>query len=364
MFYEMAGEDEPIKKLIIYGAHSIALGVGQAVKHLYPAYPIDCFAVTSLQNNPHKLMNLPVKEISAITREYLNKEELHILIATPEDIHPVICSVLAKCGFNNYTCIDSVREAKLMEKYYRQLKNFSLLHDEVYNVRVYMARSLKDKPLQKEYETPDWIVPIQVGADLANAQIANCCDNTGDNISVKNANYCELTALYWIWKQEFESNENSTAYYGLVQYRRILDIKREDFKRIQEKEVDVILPFPMLYAPDIREHHTRYVKDSDWNAMLQALKELQPAYAAAYEEIFSQQYFYNYNMLIARKEVLRTYCQWLFPILERTEELSIPKGRERADRYIGYLGESLLTLYFLYHKNNLNIVHTGRLMLT
>lgn len=128
--------------------------------------------------------------------------------------------------------------------------------------------------------------------------------------------------------------------------------------------MDVVLPFPTMHEPDIREHHKRYVKDSDWQAMLQALRELQPDYADAYEEIFSQQYLYNYNMLVAKKQVLADYCAWLFPILERVEELSVPKGSERADRYIGYLGENLLTLYFMYHRRDLNIVHTGRLMLT
>ena len=69
-------------------------------------------------------------------------------------------------------------------------------------------------------------------------------------------------------------------------------------------------------------------------------------------------------MLIARKEILDDYCAWLFPILARIEERSEPKGNERKDRYLGYIGENLTTLYFRHHRNDLNIVHTGRLMLT
>ena len=127
--------------------------------------------------------------------------------------------------------------------------------------------------------------------------------------------------------------------------------------------MDVVLPYPMVHEPDIREHHSRYVAESDWTAMLQALKELEPKYALWFEEILRQPYLYNYNILVAKRDILRDYCKWLFPILERTEELSTPKGSERADRYIGYFGENLLTLYFMCHAEEWNIKHVGRKML-
>jgi hypothetical protein len=226
-----------------------------------------------------------------------------------------------------------------------------------------VAKHCKDKPLTNKVEMPAWTVPIQVGAGLTDVRIADVRDNTGINISWKNVNYCELTALYWLWKNVLVNPETDVEYAGLFQYRRILDISDDDIKRLGENGVDVVLPFPMLHEPDIREHHTRYISESDWNAMLQALGELQPEYAVAYEGIFSQPYFYNYNILIAKRLVLSDYCEWLFPILERVEELSVPRGNERADRYIGYLGENLMTLYFMYNRERLNIVHTGRLML-
>ena len=63
-----------------------------------------------------------------------------------------------------------------------------------------------------------------------------------------------------------------------------------------------------------------------------------------------------YAFLYLRWDILRNYCSWLFPILERTEELSVPKGSEWADRYIGYMAE---TLYFMHNR-----VSTGYLPLT
>ena len=91
---------------------------------------------------------------------------------------------------------------------------------------------------------------------------------------------------------------------------------------------------------------------------------IHPAYAKRFDEIFSQPYFYNYNILLAKKRVFADYCAWLFPVLDRAEELSEPAGACRSDRYTGYMSESLTTLYFLYHETDLNIAHTGRLLLT
>ena len=133
--------------------------------------------------------------------------------------------------------------------------------------------------------------------------------------------------------------------------------------RLVDNGVDAVLPYPLPYEPDINAHHERYVKEMDWNAALQALEKLQPEYAAVFPEILGQQYLYNYNVILAKKSVLREYCEWLFPILFRIEELSIPKGSMRSDRYIGYLGETLETLYFMKNADRLNIVHAECRML-
>ena len=128
---------------------------------------------------------------------------------------------------------------------------------------------------------------------------------------------------------------------------------------VNANDIDAVLPYPMLYEPNIEAHHLRYLTDQEWSGVLQALKELEPEYALGFKEISSQEYLYNYNVILAKPEVLNDYCTWLFRLLFRIEEINDPDGNKEPNRYLGYVAETLETLYFMYNKDKLKIAHTG-----
>lgn len=368
--------------LVIFGAQGTALGAYEAIHNLYPIRNIRCFLVTERGDNAEYLSGVPVLELetfaNALSTE--EKEDLEILIATPENMMPEIETSLESHGFFCHVRLTSSRWSELMHCYCAGEKDFMPLRAlpvgyHRANMHVFMAKFHKDKELSARYGLPEWITPIQVGAVLSPRRVANILDCDGENISAKNGNYSELTALYWIWRNRLGGGSTDSLgsdpsgsvrneYYGLSHYRRILEFTEDDVLRLVDNGVDVVLPYPMPYEPDIEEHHKRYLKEADWKAVRRAVQELQPGYAKAFEGILKQKYFYNYNIILARKEVLKEYCDWLFPILERVEELSIPRGAERSDRYIGYVGETFTTLYFLSQKMRLDIKHVGVRFLT
>jgi hypothetical protein len=70
----------------------------------------------------------------------------------------------------------------------------------------------------KDYRFPDDEVymPIKIGAKQNTFSPDLPADSTGDNISLKNPNYSELTAFYWAWK----NLPKDVSFVGLCHYRR------------------------------------------------------------------------------------------------------------------------------------------------
>ncbi|HCK0351048.1 TPA: DUF4422 domain-containing protein, partial [Klebsiella pneumoniae] len=64
--------------------------------------------------------------------------------------------------------------------------------------------------------------PLHVGKANSYNEIGCPGDDTGDNISFKNPFYCELTAHYWVWK-----NEELADYVGFMHYRRHLNFSEK-----------------------------------------------------------------------------------------------------------------------------------------
>ena len=76
-----------------------------------------------------------------------------------------------------------------------------------------------------EFPLPDNYIPILVGSYKFDLSIYQRDDDGEFQISYKNKNYCELTGLYWIWKNI------RTDYVGLCHYRRYFINKKKCFGR-------------------------------------------------------------------------------------------------------------------------------------
>ena len=74
-------------------------------------------------------------------------------------------------------------------------------------------------------------MPIHVGKALhPELDLGIQGDNTGDNISEKNGSYCELTGMYWAWK-----NLKDVDIIGLCHYRRYFDFYSNSIFGLPEK---------------------------------------------------------------------------------------------------------------------------------
>ena len=381
--------------IVIYGAGTIA----GHVFHCLSGAPFYClvsaFMVSEKIEGVHELYGVPVIDVREGGKY---RENAVILIAVMDRYYEEIVQTLRQEGFRNFVSMtfesrlwEEVRAVYASELWRREGREYlplkrtlfgmssdndaygSTVYDNVARlsvsvqpcdgVHIYRACSHMDRQIHTDLSEYDWEIPIQVGTELTQTRTSPVCDNQGENISAKKQEYCELTALYWIWKND------TSSYAGLCHYRRHFALNQEMIELLAESHIDVILTVPMLNFPDVRTVYIHDHIEEDWNIMMRAIADLAPDYYETAQVVQNGVYYYAYNMLIARREILNDYCEWLFPILSYCEErCSGGADREHRDsyqnRYIGFLSERLMTVYFLYHEKRYRIVHAGKRFLT
>ena len=215
----------------------------------------------------------------------------------------------------------------------------------------------------KEYQMPKdkLYLPLHVGAE-GKDDIGYQKDNDGKNISKKNPFFCELTGLYWAWKNL------KSDYIGLVHYRRHLTIDKKIGKTTEEKfnhiltlkqvkellkDNDIILPNKRkYYIENLYDHykHTMYIEPLDETRRI--IEEKCPNYLGEFDKLHKRTSAHMFNMFIMKKDVLNDYCEWLFDILFELEKRMKDKEYDSFhSRFYGRVSELLLDVYL--NTNNL-----------
>ena len=209
----------------------------------------------------------------------------------------------------------------------------------------------------KKYKMPkdDVYLPIHVGA-YGKDSIGYIRDDSGDNISKKNLNYCELTGLYWAWKNL------DSQYLGLVHYRRHYTVKRigNKWNRILTRcQLEKLLENNSIILPPKRNYfiettysqyaHAHHAIDLDVTRKI--IKEKYPEYIVAFDNCMKSTKGHKFNMFIMKKEYINSYCEWLFDILfELENRLDISDYSQNDLRVFGFVSERLLDVWLITNK--------------
>lgn len=210
----------------------------------------------------------------------------------------------------------------------------------------------------KKYWMPDDDVylPIHVGRE-GKADLGYIGDNTGDNISAKNANYCELTGLYWAWKNL------KCDYIGLCHYRRYFTDKNihtndaekkkavilhiNDYEKLLQ-EYDVILPQKRnyYYIETVHSQYEHAHNKCDLDEAERIVAELYPEYSEAFRKVMGRTKLYILNMFVMKKILFDKYCSWLFSILfELEKRIDITNYNQYEARVFGFISERLFNVW-------------------
>ncbi|MBQ9478636.1 MAG: DUF4422 domain-containing protein [Selenomonadaceae bacterium] len=216
----------------------------------------------------------------------------------------------------------------------------------------------------------DVYLPLHVGRS-GKPDLGYVGDDSGDNISDKNSSFCELTGLYWAWKNL------SADYLGLCHYRRYFGSKnffdgvelvkqkvfrRADYERLLDG-VDVLLPTRRnYYVETVRSQYEHAHSPRDLDRIEHIISCLYPDNLRSFRAVMSRRRLHLWNMFVMKRQLVEEYCRWLFDILFEFERWMDKNAQPNEKlRLFGFVSERLLDVW-LFDKN-LKTVETDVVML-
>lgn len=182
------------------------------------------------------------------------------------------------------------------------------------------------------------------------------------NLSLENANFCELSALFWAFK-----NLAKQDYIGLFHYRRALDLTREgqskptkirklknlakfglDEESLQEtmSRFDIITPTP--HECSLREHWADLHFEKDLLLAEEVIRQTYPQMQVSARLDATAQNCFT-NVFVAKSELFYDYCKWIFDIINQMQpRINLASYNSYQARLWGFLSEVLFNVWLDY----------------
>ena len=204
----------------------------------------------------------------------------------------------------------------------------------------------------KECPLPDGdiYIPLHVGAACNDQILPYTRDDSGDNISAFNPLFCELTGLYWAWKNlEYD-------WLGLVQYRRFFAsgihkrvIQQDELSPLLEKYKVFVPRKRHYYIETVYSHYDHTFDGRQFDQARQVISEKYPEYVEDYDFFVNQRSAYLFNMMIMPRHLIDLYCSWLFDIVfELKDRIDSSRMSAFEKRYIGRVSERLFNIWLIH----------------
>lgn len=211
------------------------------------------------------------------------------------------------------------------------------------DTRIYVMTHKPIEPIDNEI-----YIPLHVGR-AGKEDLGYLGDNTGNSISEKNNSYCELTGLYWLWKNVH------CDIVGICHYRRFFikdeQILEKDYIEQILQHYDIIVPNSICMEEGNIERHYETKHHKEYMLLCEKIiTEKYPEYANAFQVAIQCNLLSTGNLLITHKKIFDEYCTWLFDILFEVEkQIDFSKYDASHSRVMAFLSEWLFRVWLLQH---------------